>query len=88
MTYQLNLPPALEVKLRERAAAVGKDAESFIIQTLTDKLDSPASFREIFAPLHQGFAEFPIVEDELAKLVDQVREDRYRRLHDSTIESP
>ena len=52
MTHQINLPLPLESKLRERAAATGRDTETFIVETLAEKLNGPKSYREIFAPLH------------------------------------
>jgi plasmid stability protein len=79
MTHQINLPDPLEQKLRERAAAAGTDAETFIVQTLARSLQAPKTYREIFAPLHQAFGEAPISEDELTALVDQARIDRLRR---------
>jgi len=80
MTHQIILPQPLERKLRERAAATGIDAETFIVETLAEKLNGPKSYREIFAPLHQAFAETPIPDDELAKLVDRARDEHFRRL--------
>lgn len=79
MTHQITLPPSLEEKLRERAAAAGIDAETFIFDTLSQTLQGPQSYREIFAPLHQAFGENPIPEEELATLVDRVRSERHRR---------
>jgi hypothetical protein len=79
MTHQINLPAPLEQKLRERAAAAGTDAETFILETLAHTLQMPKTYREIFAPLHQAFGEAPIPEDELAALVDRARNDRHRR---------
>jgi hypothetical protein len=83
MTHQIDLSPHLEAKLRERAAATGRDAESFIVEAIVEKLDSPKSFREIFSPLQQAFAESPVGDNELAEIVDKAREEHYRRLNAS-----
>jgi|GEM_PF-1297582 len=79
MTCQIKSPATLEAKLRKRAAAVGSDVKSFIVQALTEKLSDPKRYREIFAPMHEAFAEAPIPEDELAVIVDRARAERYRK---------
>ena len=49
--HQIELPENLEQKLRERAAAAGSDAETFIVRAVEEKLQAPKSFRELFSPL-------------------------------------
>jgi hypothetical protein len=79
MTHRIKLSAPLEQKLRERAAAAGTDAETFIVETLAQTLAGPKSYREIFAPLHQAFGESPIPQQELDDLVVKVREERQHR---------
>jgi len=43
MTLQITLPPETEAKLRERAAAAGKDIESFVEEAVEEKLAAQAS---------------------------------------------
>lgn len=40
MTLTLSLPPELETRLRERAAASGKDVESIVREAVEEKLAS------------------------------------------------
>jgi len=56
-THQIELSDELERKLRERAAAAGTDADTFIVQTIEEKLQAPKSFQEIFAPLQDALAD-------------------------------
>ena len=56
-THHIQLPEALDEKLRERAAQAGTDADTFIVHTLEEKLKSPKSFKELFAPLQEAMAE-------------------------------
>ena len=42
MTLTLQLPPEIEIALRERAAAAGKDPEGFTLDALKEKLGPPA----------------------------------------------
>jgi hypothetical protein len=79
MTLQITIPPLLEAKLRQRAAASGADLETFIVGALAEKVEEPKSFREIFAPLHQAFGEAPLSDEELEAFVDQARDDRHCR---------
>lgn len=44
MTLTLSLPPHLETRLRERAAASGKDVEAFVLEMVEEKLtDNPTT---------------------------------------------
>jgi len=55
--HQIELPENLEQMLRERAAAAGTNAETFIVRAIEEKLQAPKSFSEIFSPLQAAFAE-------------------------------
>lgn len=39
MTLNLSLPPEMEAKLRQRAAAAGKDVTAFVEEAVQQKLD-------------------------------------------------
>ena len=41
MTLHLSLPPEIEARLRERAAATGKDVETFVLEAVEEMLAAP-----------------------------------------------
>jgi len=73
-THQIQLNEELERKLRERAAAARTDAETFIVRALEEKLTAPPSFKELFAPLHEAFADSDISAEEMERSLEAVRE--------------
>ena len=79
-THQIELPEELEQKLRERAADAGTDADTFIIRAIEEKLQTPKSFKELFAPLQEAFSESGESPDALnqtfQQLIDTVRKSR------------
>jgi hypothetical protein len=83
MTLTLDLGPDLEAKLRERAAAAGKDPEAFALQALAEKLRAPRTFAEILAPAHKSVVESGMTEDEvqafLLKAITDARRERRER---------
>ena len=84
MTLKLELGPDLEAKLRERAAAAGKDPETFAIDALAEKLRAPRTFAEILAPAHKAVEESGMTDTELeaflAKAIADARRDRRQRV--------
>jgi hypothetical protein len=78
--HQIKLPAELEQKLRERAADAGTDADTFIIRAIEEKLQTPKSFKELFAPLHEAFAHADESPDSLnqtfQQLIDSARKSR------------
>ena len=80
MTLNLDIDPELEAKLRERAAAAGKDAASFAIDAVREKLSRPETFDEILAPLRREVKESRISEEQLdALLQSAIQESRRDR---------
>ena len=75
MSLTIELSPESEARLRERAAAAGKDAVTYAREALEDKIQAPKSFREIFAPMHEAFGENPIPPEELNALFHKLREE-------------
>ena len=45
MSLTINLPPEVEVRLREKAALEGRDAEATVVAVLIDALESEAQDR-------------------------------------------
>lgn len=73
MTLNLNLGPDAEAKLRERAAAAGKDPETFALDAVLEKLHGPGTLAEILAPVHEEFRRSGMSERELEALCEQAR---------------
>ena len=71
--HQIQLPEELERRLRERAAAAGTDAETFILRAIEEKLDAPKSFKELFAPIQQAFGDWPESPDSLEHTLENLR---------------
>jgi hypothetical protein len=65
MTLQISLSPEAEELLRRRAADGGEGYRDVCPRGGWGKLRSPKSFKEIFAPLQEAFAENPMDEKEL-----------------------
>ncbi len=75
MTLQLDLSPEIEARLRERAAAVGKDAATFILEAVEEKLRGTETLAEILAPVHKEFKESGMSEHELHALSERALAD-------------
>ena len=58
MTLNLSLPPELEIKLRERAAATGQDVGTFVRGAVEAKLAEPAPEANSGAKPRQGSPEW------------------------------
>jgi len=71
--HQIRLPDDLEKRLRERASKDGTDAETFIVRAVEEKLQSPPSFKELFTPLQQAFAEPAESPEKLEQTFEELR---------------
>lgn len=86
----LDIPPEVERTLRERAARNGQTLEVYLQQIAereardgghapvappTSSPHSEASLDQILAPFRQSFEESGMTDDELAILVEEVREE-------------
>jgi hypothetical protein len=78
MTLQIDLRPELEAKLRERAAAVGKDVHSFARDAVEKELLRPQTFAEILAPVHKAVRESGMSEEEVNALLQKALADTRR----------
>jgi hypothetical protein len=82
MTITIELPFDVETRAKTQAFDVGENLEIYL-KTLIDeetirrervKIGSEKSFREILAPIHKGFKESRMSEDELLELLENERE--------------
>lgn len=58
MTVTLSLPPTLEARLRDRAAAAGKDVSTFVREAVEAKLDAAGEIKPEDKSNEQWLAEF------------------------------
>ncbi len=73
------LPSGTTHALEELARSNGnKSAEEYARVVLEAKILAQKPFREILAPVREGFAESGMTDDELDALVEKAREDFYR----------
>jgi predicted DNA-binding protein len=76
MTLSISLPPETEARLRQRAAALGKDIADVAREAVEEKLAIPESFAEILAPIHQATVQAGGVNvDDVDALVEQCRDE-------------
>jgi hypothetical protein len=81
MTVTPSIPADLEQQLRDRAARTGQDLNALILDAVREKLEARSTFREIFAPIHEAFANGQASEDELDELFEEARDQRWRERH-------
>ncbi len=75
MTLQITLTPETETRLRERAAASGKDLTAIVLEAVDEKLRIPATFAEVLAPIHAATRSSGLTEDQLDALIDECRDE-------------
>jgi len=74
MTLEIPLAPDEEVLLRERAAAAGKDVQSFVREALFGKPERP-TFAELLAPVHEATRRRGLTVDEVDDMADRARDE-------------
>ncbi|MGA2231060.1 MAG: hypothetical protein ABSH22_09190 [Tepidisphaeraceae bacterium] len=67
MTLSVTVPPHIEAKLRERAAADGQPLDVYASKVLADAVTAP-TIDEILAPVREDFAKSGVSEEELLNL--------------------
>ena len=77
MTLQIPLAPREEARLRERAAAAGKDVETFAREALIETIDRP-TLAELLAPVHAETRRLGTSVEEVDAVLDAVREEARR----------
>ena len=82
MTLSISFPPDMEARLKERAAAAGKDVVAFVRDVVQEKLAAPQSFAEILAPVHEAFRSAGQTEGHMTRIFEELREEVWREKHD------
>ena len=72
MTLSINLKPEEEARLRERAAADGKDLQTFVREAALEKADRP-SLAELLAPIHRATEAANVSIEEIDAMADRAR---------------
>lgn len=72
MTVEITFAPEEEAKLRNRAAAAGKDVQTFVREAALEKADRP-TLDEISGPVAQDFAASGMTDDELGDFLEGVK---------------
>ncbi|MEJ7860805.1 MAG: hypothetical protein WKF90_04110 [Pyrinomonadaceae bacterium] len=83
MTITIDLPSEVESKIKTQASNDGVKVEDYVktlIKEASDRRerierDSEKSFREILAPIHKGFEESGMSEDEIVQMFEEAREE-------------
>lgn len=73
MTISVSLSPEAEAKLRQRAAAVGKDPAACASQILEQAVRR-SSLEELLAPLREEFAASGTTDEQLIEQITQARD--------------
>ena len=74
MTITISLSPEQEKLLAERAAQAGQEVVSYVHHLIDRDLDAK-KLDEILAPVRRDFEQSGMTDDDLAALVEEVRED-------------
>jgi hypothetical protein len=77
MTLQIPLAPDEEARLRQRAAAAGKDVETFAREALIETIDRP-TLAELLAPVHTETRRLGTSVEEVDAMLDGAREEARR----------
>ncbi len=77
MTLTVSLSPQAEARLRQRAAAEGKDPVAYASKILEQAVNLP-SLDELLAPLREEFAATGTSDEELVQQITEAR-DAYRK---------
>ena len=80
MTITIDLSPEQERRLAERAARAGQDVTGYVHHLIDRDIDAE-SLDAILAPVRRDFEQSGMTDDDLAALVEEVREDIWREKH-------
>lgn len=91
MTITVELPSEVEAKIKTQALSDGVRLEDYI-KTLIEEAsnrreriekNSEKPFREILAPIHKGFQESGMSEDEILEMFEKAREEVWQEKQNS-----
>jgi len=74
MTLSIPFSSDLEARLKERAAASGKDVIRFVQEAVEEKLAAPQTFADILGPVHAAFEATGKSDEEITDQFQQIRE--------------
>jgi hypothetical protein len=80
MTITISLSPERERRLAERAAQAGQEVIAYV-HHLIDRDIEAESLDAILAPVRRNFEQSGMTDEDLAALVEEVREDNWREKH-------
>jgi hypothetical protein len=80
MTITINPSPEQERRLAERAARAGQEVTAYVHQLIDHDIRAE-SLDAILAPVRRNFDGSGMTDDDLAALVEEVREDIWREKH-------
>ncbi len=72
MTLEIRFAPDEEARLRDRAAADGKDVLTFVREAVIEKLDRP-TLAAVLAPVHEATRRSGLTIDEIDAMADRAR---------------
>ena len=83
MSITIELEPEVEVRAKEQASDIGEKVEIYLKTLIAEetanreriKKASEKSFAEILAPIHKGFEESGMSEDEILKMFEEARKE-------------
>lgn len=74
MTLQIPLAPDEEARLRQRAAAAGKDVQTFAREALIETIDRP-TLTELLAPVYAETRRLGTSVEEVDDMLDRARDE-------------
>ncbi|CAN5838113.1 MAG: hypothetical protein H0X15_00670 [Acidobacteria bacterium] len=91
MTITIDLPSEVETKIKAQASNDGVKVEDYVkilIKEASDRREqsekaSEKTFREILAPVHKGFTESGMSEDEIIQMFEEAREEVWQEKQNS-----
>jgi hypothetical protein len=79
MTLIIPLPPEVEQKLKDRAAAEGKDAVTFAREALEEKLQGPQTLDEVLSEFRRQVAQSGMSDSQLDEFYDGLRDETWQQ---------
>lgn len=70
MTLTISLPPDVEAKARERAAAAGTDLEGYISRIVARSMEAPLPLEQISGSVGRKFADSGMSDAELSDILE------------------
>jgi replication fork clamp-binding protein CrfC len=79
MTLKIPLSAEIERKLKDRAAAEGKDAVQIAREALEEKLNGPQTIDEILSPFRRQVAQSGMSDDKIDEFYEGLRDEAWRQ---------